>query len=158
MHSRGRGVLGTAGEAPALPMTIETIRKFCMSLPHATEQVQWGGMLVFKIAKQKMFCLANLEPERDDVLLFFKATDEEFVELQEIEGIIPAPYMAKNKWVALERLDVLPATELERLLAKSYELVFARLPKKEQAKVIGEPSKKKHSPRRHRGTVKKLKQ
>ncbi len=113
-------------------MTIDAIRKFCMLLPHATEQVQWGGMLVFKIAKKKMFCLANLEPERDDVLLFFKATDQEFIELQEIEGIVPAPYMAKNKWVALERLDVLPAAELERLLAKSYELVFAKLPKKTQ--------------------------
>ncbi len=116
-------------------MNIEAIRKFCMSLPHVSERVQWGGMLVFKIAKQKMFCLANLEPERDDVLLFFKATDEEFIELQEIEGIVPAPYMAKNKWVALERLDVLPAEELERLLAKSYELVFAKLPKREQAKL-----------------------
>ncbi len=116
-------------------MTIDAIRKFCMLLPHATEQVQWGGMLVFKIAKKKMFCLANLEPERDDVLLFFKASDEEFVELQEIEGIVPAPYMAKNKWVALERLDVLPAAELERLLARSYELVFAKLPKREQEKL-----------------------
>ncbi len=116
-------------------MNIDSIRGFCLSLPHATEQVQWGGMLVFKIAGKKMFCLLNLEPERDDVLLFFKTTEEEFVSLQEIEGIVPAPYMAKNKWVALERLDVLPTEELKRLLRTSYELVFAKLAKKEQAKL-----------------------
>ncbi len=90
---------------------------------------------MFKIARQKMFCLLNLEPEREDVLLFFKVTDEEFVSLQEIEGIVPAPYMAKNKWVALEDLNVLPAGELKRLLEQSYALVFAKLPKKEQAKL-----------------------
>jgi len=116
-------------------MDIDGIRKYCLSLPHATEQVQWGGMLVFKIDKKKMFALLNLEPERDDVLLFFKATDEEFVTLQEVEGIVPAPYMAKNKWVALEDLNVLPAEELRRLLRTSYELVFAKLPKKEQARL-----------------------
>ena len=115
-------------------MTVDAIRAFCMSLPHATEQVQWVRDLVFKIGG-KMFCVLNLEPERDEVLMSFKATEEEFITLQETEGIVPAPYMAKNKWVALEDLSVLPAEELKRLLAKSYELVFAKLPKKEQAKL-----------------------
>jgi len=105
-----------------------------MSLPHATEQVQWVRDLVFKVGG-KMFCVVNLEPERDEVLMSFKATEEEFVALQEIEGIVPAPYMARNKWVALKDLNVLPAEELKRLLAQSHELVFAKLPKKEQAKL-----------------------
>ena len=115
-------------------MNVEAIRKFCMSLPHSTEQVQWVRDLVFKVGG-KMFCVMNLEPERGEVLMSFKATEEEFITLQETEGIVPAPYMAKNKWVALERLDVLPADELRRLLRTSYELVFAKLPKKEQAKL-----------------------
>ena len=115
-------------------MNIEAIRRFCISLPHATEQVQWVRDLVFKVGG-RMFCVMNLEPERDETLISFKATEEEFITLQEIEGIIPAPYMAKNKWVALERLDVLPAEEMRRLLGKSYELVFAKLPKKEQARL-----------------------
>ncbi len=129
-----------------------------MSLPHATEQVQWGAMLVFKIAGRKMFCLANLEPERDDTVLFFKATEEEFVSLQEVEGIVPAPYMAKNKWVALEDWDVLPAGELKRLLEQSYELVFQKLAKKEQAKLKQQvprlaprPAQTKAAKKNHRG-------
>lgn len=115
-------------------MTVDAIRAFCMSLPHATEQVQWVRDLVFKVGG-KMFCVVNLEPERDETLISFKTTEEEFVTLQETEGIVPAPYMAKNKWVALEELDVLPAEELKRLLRMSYELVFARLPKKTQAEL-----------------------
>ncbi len=115
-------------------MNIDTIREFCLSLPHVTEQVQWGDALVFKVAG-KMFCVASLEPERDDTLMSFKATEEEFVELQEIEGIIPAPYMARAKWLALERWDALPMPELKRLLQKSYELVFAKLPKKTQVQL-----------------------
>ena len=133
---RGRDALATAGETPAIPVEIDAIREFCLSLPHTTEQVQWGGMLVFKIAGKKMFCLLNLEPERDDTLVFFKASDEEFLALQENEGVIPAPYMARAKWLALERWDALPAPELKRLLQKSYELVFAKLPKKTQAQLV----------------------
>ena len=115
-------------------MTVDAIRKFCMSLPHATEQVQWVRDLVFKVGG-KMFCVLNLEPERDETLMSFKVTDEEFVSLQETGGIIPAPYMAKNKWVALEDLNVLPSDELKRLLKQSYELVFAKLAKKTQAEL-----------------------
>ena len=115
-------------------MNVDAIRAFCMSLPHATEQVQWVRDLVFKVGG-KMFCVVNLEPQREEVLMSFKASEEEFVQLQEIEGIVPAPYMARNKWVALERRDVLPASELKRLLRTSYDLVFAKLPKKEQAKL-----------------------
>jgi predicted DNA-binding protein (MmcQ/YjbR family) len=137
-------------------MTIDAIRKFCMSLPHATEQVQWVRDLVFKVGG-KMFCVVNLEPEREETLMSFKATEEEFITLQEVEGIVPAPYMARNKWVALERLDVLPAPELQRLLAKSYELVFAKLPKREQAKLGGAPPSNEHPPQRHRGTEKSRK-
>jgi len=131
-------------------MSIDTIREFCMSLPHATERVQWGGVLVFKVAG-KMFCIVILEPDRDDTLMSFKATEEEFVELQEIEGIIPAPYMARAKWLALERWDALPMPELKRLLRKSYELVFAKLPKKEREKLERLREGRGPSTRRARG-------
>ncbi len=45
-------------------------------------------------------------------------------------GIIPAPYMARAKWVALETKEALATDELTRLLRESYDLVFAKLPKK----------------------------
>src|ERR1041384_1678148 len=100
-----------------------------MSLPHTTETVQWGSDLVFKIGG-KMYAVAATEPAR--VFMSFKCSPENFAELGERQGIIPAPYMARAQWVALESEDALPATELKRLLRQAYELVLAKLPKKAQ--------------------------
>jgi predicted DNA-binding protein (MmcQ/YjbR family) len=105
------------------------VRKCCMGFPHATEQVQWGSDLVFKIGG-RMFAVAALEPA--PVCLSFKCTPEDFAELTERPGVTPAPYLARARWVALESEDALPAAEIKKLLRKSYELVFAKLPKKSQ--------------------------
>jgi predicted DNA-binding protein (MmcQ/YjbR family) len=107
----------------------EWVRKYCMSLPHVTEQVQWKIDLVFKIGG-KMFAIVVLEPH--STCLAFKCSPEDFEELIERPGIIPAPYMARAKWIALESFDAIPRKELEPLLKKAYELVLKKLPKKTQ--------------------------
>ena len=110
-------------------MNVEWIRKCCMGFPHATEQVQWGSDLVFKIGG-KMFAVTPTEPA--PVVLSFKCSTEDFAALTERPGIIPAPYMARAQWVALQSEDALPAAELRKLLRKSYDLVFAKLTRKMQ--------------------------
>ena len=112
-------------------MDIESVRKFCLSLPHADEKVQWGNDLLFRIG-EKMFAVAALEPSHG-VALSFKCTPEKFVELVEQQGIIPAPYMARHYWVGLERFDALPDRELKPLLKNAYQMVLEKLPKKAQA-------------------------
>ena len=111
-------------------MNVEWVRAHCMALPHTTEKVQWGDDLVFKVA-DKMFAVAALVPAK--VALSFKSAPEEFAELVERPGVIPAPYMARAQWVALETGDAIQRAELKRLLTRSYELVVAKLPKKTQA-------------------------
>jgi predicted DNA-binding protein (MmcQ/YjbR family) len=112
--------------------SVESIRKLCLSFPHATEQVQWGYDLVFKIGG-KMFAITPLEPAL--VFLTFKATDESFAELTERQGIIPAPYLARAKWVALEHAGAVSSQELSSLLRLSYDLVLGKLPKKTQERL-----------------------
>lgn len=112
-------------------MNLESIREYCLSLPHVTEMVQWEDHLLFKIGG-KMFAITSLEPQPRGVVLSFKATSEHFFEYQEQEGVIPAPYMARNQWLALERWDALRDDELRELLATSYRLVFEKLPKRAQ--------------------------
>jgi predicted DNA-binding protein (MmcQ/YjbR family) len=111
-------------------MNIEWMRRYCMSMPHATETVQWGANLVFKIGG-KIFAVLALEP--GDVWLLFKCQPEEFAELVERTGIIQAPYFARNQWVALETEDALGAAEIKRLVRASYTLVLEKLPKKTRA-------------------------
>lgn len=71
-----------------------------------------------------------------------KCTPERFAELVEIEGIIPAPYMAHNKWVAVQELGALRQAELKELIQVSYQLVLHKLPKKAQASLAEKPTRK----------------
>lgn len=113
-------------------MDIESLRKYCLSFPHATENVQWGYDLCFKV-DGKLFAVAPLEVA--PLRLSFKCSAENFAELCEREGVRPAPYMARAQWIAIEQLNTLPDTELRSLLAESYRLVWERLPKKRQAEL-----------------------
>lgn len=110
-------------------MHIDQLRKLCLSLPGVTEQIQWGSDLLFKVGG-KMFAVARLEPA--PVWLSLKATPENFAELTERQGVIPAPYLARAKWIALETQEALSHSELEQLIRDSYELVRAKLPRKLQ--------------------------
>lgn len=121
-------------------MDVEWIRKHCLSFPGATEQIQWGYDLVFKVGG-KMFAVAPLEPA--PVCMSFKVSEEEFAELTERVGVIPAPYMARAKWIALENESALPRDEVKRLMRASYDLVLAKLSKKAQAKILASPAKRK---------------
>jgi predicted DNA-binding protein (MmcQ/YjbR family) len=116
-------------------MNIEWVQRYCMSLPHTTEQIQWGHDLVFKIGG-KMYAAGPVDGPWD-CCLSFKTAPEEFAELCEREGIIPAPYMARAQWVALQSWDALTVMELKRLIRGSYDMVFAKLPKKTQAELQG---------------------
>ena len=108
---------------------VDWVRKLCLSLPAATEKVTWGADLTFRI-NEKIFAVTVLEPAK--VWLSFKCSAENFADLTERAGIIPAPYMARNQWVALETKEALPREELAGLLRDSYEQVFRKLPKKIQ--------------------------
>jgi len=108
-------------------MDIEGLRRFCLSLPYATEGVQWDNDLLFRVGG-KMFAVASLDvtPTR----VSFKCTPEKFAELIEQEDITPAAYMARIHWVTLHRLDALDEHETESLIRESYEMVWAKLTKK----------------------------
>ena len=108
-------------------MKLDWLRKQCLAFPGATENVQWGSDLVFKVAG-KMFVVSNTEPGAQ-YAVSFKCSPEEFGELTARVGIVPAPYLARAKWVAVEA-GALTEGELKVLLRKSYELVVAALPKK----------------------------
>jgi predicted DNA-binding protein (MmcQ/YjbR family) len=113
-------------------MDAEWLRKLCLAFPGTTEQIQWGYDLLFKVGG-KMFAITPLEPA--PVCLSFKASPEKFAELTERQNIIPAPYMARAQWVALQTRDAVAHDELAGLLRESYEMILAKLPKKVQESI-----------------------
>jgi predicted DNA-binding protein (MmcQ/YjbR family) len=121
-------------------MDIDALRRLCLSFPGTTEHVQWGSDLLFKVCG-KMFAITPLEPA--PVWLSLKVTPENFVELTERPGIIPAPYLARASWIALESPTILPTPELASLLRGSYDLVVAKLPRKLRESLSTEPDSRR---------------
>lgn len=83
-------------------MDIDSLRKLCLSLPGTTEDIKWGNDLCFLVAG-KMFCVTGLDhPQK----ISFKVPDEIFEELSNTDGFIPAPYMARAKWVLVQDISI----------------------------------------------------
>ena len=118
-------------------MNVDQIRAYCMSFAGATEKLQWGDELCFKIGG-KIFAMLGL----DQLRVCFKCAPEVFSELIEREDIRPAPYVGRYKWVLLDRLDAAPAAELEDLIRQSYDMVAAKAPKKSKGRRKVKASKK----------------
>jgi len=124
-------------------MNVDAIREFCLAFPRATENLQWGDNLCFKIGG-KIFVILRL----DDPRLCCKCTQERFAELIEREDIRPAPYVGRYKSVMLDRLDALPGYELEELIRQSHEMVAAKAPKEKEKGGKSKNRKKGSSGRR----------
>lgn len=101
------------------------MRKYCLSLPGTTEDIKWEDHLCFNIGG-KMYLITS--PDRFPVSASLKTTDELFVQLTAREGIIPAPYLARNKWVHTDDISKLSESEWRELIKLSYDLVYSRLP------------------------------
>jgi predicted DNA-binding protein (MmcQ/YjbR family) len=126
-------------------MDNERVREFCLGLPHVAEAVGWGHHLVFWVGDKaiggKMFALIHLDDAGTGVLWFHAGT-ERYPELLEIEGIIPAPYMAKAHWVTVERWDAMRQREFEAELRNAHTLVYEKLPKRVKT-VLAMPEKER---------------
>ncbi|NQY10051.1 MAG: MmcQ/YjbR family DNA-binding protein [Flavobacteriales bacterium] len=114
-------------------MNIESLRDICIALPHVTEDIKWGNNLTFLIA-EKMFLITNVDdsPARAS----FKVPTEEFEDLVERDGIIQAPYFAKNQWVLVQDINTLTYNEWKFYSKQSFELVVAKLSKKKQEEIL----------------------
>ena len=117
-------------------MDNERIRQICLALPHAAETLNWGSVLVYWAGDReiggKMFALTNADG-MGDVVLSFHCGAERYHELLEIEGIRPAPHLARAYWVALERWDALRPRQIAEELARAHALIYEKLPKRVKA-------------------------
>ena len=109
-------------------MNVPAILKFCASLPHATGDVKWGLDQVYSIGG-RMFCVACVDSKKQSSVAF-KVDDDLFLSYSDRDGFIPAPYMARAKWVKIVDLKKVSDAELTALIRRSYELVGMKLTRK----------------------------
>jgi predicted DNA-binding protein (MmcQ/YjbR family) len=110
-------------------MTLEAIQKICTRFEAVTEDIKWENHVCFNIGG-KMFLITA--PDSSPITASFKTSEEKFNELIEREGLKPAPYLAKHKWVYIDDISRLSSKEWKELLELSYQLVKAKLPKRKK--------------------------
>lgn len=107
-------------------MNIDQLRTYCNSLPHVTEDIKWESDLCFCIGG-KMFCVTGFS---SPVHISIKVDDTIFEEFTQQDGIVPAPYLARYKWILINDIGLFRKKEIEQLIFQSYQLIKNKLPKK----------------------------
>ncbi len=112
-------------------MTRDEFDAHCATLKAASHSVQWGGASVWKIGG-KIFALCVDAPSdsQSSAHISFKCTDLAFEILPDREGVIPAPYLARAKWVQVTGPAAMDDDELRDHLGIAYECIKNKLTKK----------------------------
>lgn len=108
-------------------MSFQPLRRYAASLPGATRDIKWGADECYCIGG-KMFAVFGIDAGRERGMSI-KVDAERFLELTDVDGIVPAPYLARARWVKFERANALPAADARKLIARSHELIAAKLTK-----------------------------
>lgn len=112
-------------------MDFEAAKDVCRSFPGCTEDIKWEHMLVFSVG-ERMFAATDAEaPERFSL----KVDDDRFLDLTDRPGVMPAPYLARHKWIRVGPEAAMDDAELAALLRRAYELAFAKLTRKLQREI-----------------------
>ena len=102
-------------------MTPEAFEAAALALPAATKVVQWGGSDVYKVGG-RIFAIRGLGGA-----FSLKVSEIAYEALTESGAARPAPYLARAKWVAFDKLEPLDAAEVADWLATAHQLVSAKL-------------------------------
>ena len=126
-------------------MDTEGLRKYCLSLPGATEDLkpQWGDALLFRIANKIFVSMSLADPP---LRMNLKCTPARFAELLEIDGVKVADYVGRYHWIEVPLTGVFRDSELRELVRESYENIRSKLPKK-ALDALGKKARAAKSPR-----------
>src|SRR5688572_584908 len=133
-------------------MTITEIRQICLAFPGVTEDIKWGDHLCFNIGG-KMFLVTA--PDNVPVSASFKTSDEDFEVLPNRPGFIPAPYMAKNKWIFVDDISRFSKKDWEKYLQSSYSLIVSKLSLRLQKEIANGKQVTKAAPAKKKVKAKK---
>jgi predicted DNA-binding protein (MmcQ/YjbR family) len=116
-------------------MSFDRYRPYCARLSGATMDVKWGADEVYSVGG-RMFAVFRVDNGAAR-MVSFKCDPGRFLELTDVHGIVPAPYLARAHWVQVRREDALARTQLAALLDDSHARVLAGLPRKVRDAIAG---------------------
>jgi predicted DNA-binding protein (MmcQ/YjbR family) len=109
-------------------MTPEAFHDAALALPGATFDIKWGADRVYSVGG-KMFAVVGVK-EEGQARYSFKVSDLAFEMLTEQGIAVPAPYLARARWVQLASVDVLEDVDLAGYLAEAHRIVAGKLTRK----------------------------
>ena len=109
-------------------MTRDEFDAFCKALKGTTNVVQWGNATVWKIGG-KIFAICSNWGEGKHSKISFKCNDLAYSMLREQPGMIPAPYLARAKWVQMEDPEAMSDADLKRYIEMAYTIIGWKLTK-----------------------------
>ncbi|NNG03175.1 MAG: MmcQ/YjbR family DNA-binding protein [Inquilinus sp.] len=116
-------------------MTRSEFDAFCGALHGTTHVEQWGNASVWKIGG-KIFAICSAWGAGSETRISFKCSDLAYDILIDQPGIIPAPYLARAKWVQVASADAMSDEDLRDYIRSAYSIVMAKLTKA-QRKELG---------------------
>lgn len=110
-------------------MSFAALKRHAAALPAATVDLKWQVDWVASVGG-RMFFIGGPEPRW--AAASFKVDDHRFLELSDLPGLRPAPYLARAHWVQVTDPKALPLADLKALVTRSHALVAARLTRKQR--------------------------
>ncbi len=108
--------------------------EYCRNLKSTTHVVQWGGSSVWKVGG-KIFAICSIWGEGREDKISFKCADMSFQILCELPGVIPAPYLARGKWVQVTSGETLSDDDIKSYIEEAHAIIAAKLTKKLRAEL-----------------------
>jgi predicted DNA-binding protein (MmcQ/YjbR family) len=96
-------------------------------LPAAELVYQWGDASVGKVGG-KIFAIFSPGADNGMGGISFKCSETSFHMLPELEGVRPAPYLARAKWVLVVRGAELSDKDIAAYTAQAHRLIAEKLP------------------------------
>jgi predicted DNA-binding protein (MmcQ/YjbR family) len=114
-------------------MTYDEVTKHLLALPGAELSIKWGSDHMFVVGGKMFAGMGPKAKKGESNGISFKTDDLGFELLTKKRGITPAAYLARAKWVSLDRLDRLPQKQLAAYLARAHAIVAQGLSRKTRA-------------------------
>ena len=115
-------------------MNREDFDSFCASLDGVSHVEQWGGASVWKLGG-KIFAICSRWGEGDHGKISFKCSDIAYEILPNLPGIIPAPYLARAKWVQIENEEAMTDEDIRDHILTAYHIIMRKLTKARRAEL-----------------------
>ncbi|WP_169568830.1 MmcQ/YjbR family DNA-binding protein [Sneathiella limimaris] len=109
-------------------MTREEFDQFCQNLKSTNNVIQWGNASVWKVGG-KIFAISSRWGDGEHPKISFKCSDLSYQILTEQDGIIPAPYLARAKWVQIQTPDAMSDEDLKAYIQTAYDIIASKLSK-----------------------------